>query len=73
MHNKDLPFSDERNLILSTLTGAVKFGGSIEIDNDDDNGHFTITQTWMWDDKKQTRTISGRLVITNVNTEESEL
>lgn len=66
MYNKDLPHAEERNLILSTLTGVAKFGGDIAIDNDDENGHFTLTQTYYWNGEEKTRIIRGQLTVTAV-------
>ena len=69
-YNKDLPHAEERNLILSSLKDVIKFSGTVEIDNDDENGHFTLTQTYYWDGKTQVRTISGQLLVTDVKVEE---
>lgn len=73
MNNKELPNREERDLILATLQGGVKFGGTIEIDNDDHDGHFTIHQRWLWGDKLQERTIQAKLVITGVTKTERDL
>lgn len=70
-YNKDLPHAEERNLILSSLKGVITFSGDVEIDNDDENGHFTIKQTYLDNQyKKQVRTISGQLLVNDVKTEE---
>ena len=72
MLNKDLEHSEERNLILSSLKDVIKFSGDVEIDNDDENGFFTLTQTYYWNEKTHVRTISAQLLVKDVKTEVKE-
>jgi len=68
MFNKDLSHTEERKLILSSLRGVIKFGGEVEIDDDDENGNFTLTQTY-YDNLEQRdhiRVIRGTLLVTQV-------
>lgn len=66
MHNNDLKHAFERDLILSSTKGVVTFAGEVEVDNDDENGYFTITQKYCHNNKHKTRIIKGQLLIGTV-------
>lgn len=67
MYNKDLKNNDERRLLLSMMTGVVRLNGDVTIDDDDENGHFTLTQKYTWGDKERTRIIHCQLTVTGVS------
>jgi len=64
--NSNLPHAEERNVILGHLTGAMRFGGDVTVDNDDEDGHFTITHRWVWNDHEYIKIIKAQLVVTDV-------
>jgi hypothetical protein len=66
MNNNQLPNANERKQIMDTLTGLIKFGGQIEIDDDDSDGHFTITQTWDWNGESNVRVLHCQLTVDKI-------
>ena len=66
-NNINQPNAMERQQIIGVITGQIQFGGDIIIDDDDNNGHFAIMQTWTFNGQNRTRTIQCKLDVISVD------